>query len=206
MIKLTDFFIQYRPKGRANHELFYAYAKAFRHATRALIYAMNKEHDLKDWHAPDLDPAFLRGYDYGIVPAMYLFRHCVELQLKGFILHLDKNEYKRIQNNHDLQALLNIIEEKKIKALRIPTKSKTIIAHLGTVDPSSQSFRYPSDNKGNSMWTNKSDKELKYVNTMRHVTQMMDTVFADLENQEGNLDAEDEREGARACAYMPTTI
>ena len=155
---------------------------------------MNKKHDLKDWHAPDLDPAFLRGYDYGIVPAMYLFRHCVELQLKGFILHLDKNEYKRIQNNHDLQALLNIIEEKKTKALRISTKSKTIIAHLGTVDPSSQSFRYPSDNKGKNVLENKSDEELKYVNTMGCVEQMINIVLDDLENQEGNLDAEDERE------------
>ena len=194
MIKFTDFFIQYRPKGRANHELFYAYAKVFRHATRTLIYAMNKKHDLKDWHAPDLDPAILRGYDYGIVPAMYLFRHCVELQLKGFILHLDKNEYKKIKNNHDLQALLNIVEEKKTKALRISTKSKRLIAYLDTIDPSSQSFRYPSDNKGNNVLGNKSNKELKYVNTMSYVEQMINIVLDDLENQEGNLDAEDERE------------
>ena len=167
----------------------------FRHATRTLIHAMNENHDLKNWHDPNLDPAVLRSHDYGIIPAMYLFRHYVELQLKGFILHLDKDGYEKIRNKHNLQALLNLIEEKKTKALRISLESKTFIEYLDTVDQSSQALRYPYDNKGNSIWTNKSDKELKCVNTMRHVTQMMDTVFTDLENQEGNLDAEDEREG-----------
>ena len=195
MAEFTDFFIQWQPEERDKHELFYQYAEVFRHAARTLIHAMNKNHNLKDWHDPDLDPAVLRSHDYGIIPAMYLFRHYVELQLKGFILHLDKDGYEKIRNKHNLQALLNLVEEKKTKALRISLESKTFIEYLDTVDQSSQALRYPYDNKGNSIWTNKSDKELKYVNTMRHVTQMMNTVFADLENQEGNLDAEDEREG-----------
>jgi hypothetical protein len=107
--------------------------------------------------------------DFECVPIVYLYRHSLELHLKGIILAgnrlmeldgegLSDTQLWELLNGHRLSSLLpqvqNIfryvdwgtnIDHGPIKTF---ADIQAVVADLESVDPSSFTFRYPTDKKG----------------------------------------------------------
>ncbi len=61
--------------------------------------------------SPDLHPVILSNHDYGIISAMFLFRHYIELQLNVFILQRNET-LKEIDHTHGIEELLQLLKSK----------------------------------------------------------------------------------------------
>lgn len=108
--------------------------------------------------------------NFMVFPAIFLYRHCIELTLKEIILNTW--EYlgisPRFPNGHDLSKLWKICRKylKKVDKLVDPqaTKSQEDIEFYNSleadinkfaeIDPDSQHFRYPVDSHGNPIILN----------------------------------------------------
>ncbi|GAB0174564.1 MAG: hypothetical protein HHAS10_04430 [Candidatus Altimarinota bacterium] len=95
------------------------------------------------------------GYDIDkkIFPAVFLYRHFMEIALKELIerclvieQQLGKN-IKRFSKNHKIKELLDhlnlmLIDISEISPISIPNETQEIIKEFGIVDESSMNFRY----------------------------------------------------------------
>lgn len=184
------FLIQWFPERAKKYEQFYEYAKMYREALFTLVKEMNREHNFLDENASDLSPAVLAGHDYGILPAMFLFRHHVELQLKGLVLHKG-GTLDEVDKIHGIGEILVLLES-KTEIPRISEKSKKIIQELHRLDTTSQGFRYPYDKHGKRFFEETSNDDLVQANIMEEFMDRVEMVTRDLENQEGDFTNEDD--------------
>lgn len=95
--------------------------------------------------------------DILVYPTIYLYRHALELSMKGLIRRLKKNEDKDedFPKTHKLLKLWDELEL-TIKPLRkefdggadLLVKMRTLICDLDLLDSSSEVFRFPESRKG----------------------------------------------------------
>lgn len=122
----------------------YAYAEGYRRAGDIL--------------AKELEADPRRGLDYLVYPLVFLYRHAIELQLKGIIrdgtqLLRQPAVPKKLLNKHELEPLwtaaCQILE--KVWPESDPDRLRQIakvISGLSAADPDSQAFRYDRDKSG----------------------------------------------------------
>jgi hypothetical protein len=127
----------------------YAYSEGYRLAGR-----MVADHVIqKRWDA-----------DFAVYPVIFLYRHCVELQLKGLIptganlveLELSEADRKLIQRSHRLDELWELFESilQKAGPGNIPMNPEEIeglrwyTRELHEIDPKSDSSRYATARSG----------------------------------------------------------
>ncbi|AFU46618.1 MAG: hypothetical protein ACRBC3_06080 [Burkholderiaceae bacterium] len=130
-----------------------SYAVSYRNAAHGLI-AGYERRDVGD-------------IDYGACPVIFLFRHAIELYLKGMVyrlarLSVDDQELRqvlpRLWREHSLMKLLGMAQP-VLAAMRdrLPLALRAIdedelqfLSDLDRVDPGSYSFRYPVASTGGS--------------------------------------------------------
>jgi len=97
------------------------------------------------------------GLDTLIYPILFLYRQCLELQLKSLIKHgsrlLDSQRQALTTHNlvklwEDCKVILVEIFDNDDDRISI-NKIGEIVIQLSEVDPHAQAFRYPKDTKGN---------------------------------------------------------
>jgi|GEM_PF-2960388 len=150
------------------HQPWNDYVRGYRAATEILIEKILSDNT---------------SIDILVYPVIFLYRHCLELQMKEIIFvgrHLIGKDFEPL-NDHNLTALW-----KKLKPLIIeiePTYPKneldkidSVITNFELVDKKSDEFRYSL--------TKKSERtlkpELKYIN-IRHFAEEMEPVLSTLE-------------------------
>jgi hypothetical protein len=118
------------------------YAYGYKRAAEVLVeYALHKRMEL----------------DTLVYPILFLYRQCIELQLKSLIRNgsILLETPRQAPTTHDLgrlwiqckKILENIFEEDQSSINKI----ETIVLQLSEADPYSQAFRYPKDKKGNEL-------------------------------------------------------
>jgi len=185
------YFIQWFPEGSENHDQFYVYAGVYKEAIVVIINEINKKHDLSSDKSPDFHSSFLKNHDYGILPALFLFRHYIELELKGLILHKG-GTLKEIDSTHGLIDLLKLLAQKS-DTPRISEQTKKFILELHELDSTSQGFRYPYEKNGRRFFEKTLEKNLDQVNDLREFMDRATKVIGDFENQEGDFYHQDGR-------------
>ncbi|MCE2498709.1 MAG: hypothetical protein J4F28_06960 [Nitrosopumilaceae archaeon] len=140
------------------------------------------------------DPGILLlpDHDYGIAPLAFLFRHYIEIKLKGLILYKGGSW----EPTHDVRWLLeqlkNILNsEREGGDNRLSAETCIIINEFQKLDKNSDGFRYPYGKKGDPSLQNDSAL-LKYFNSLSTFKQMVNYVVDDFTNLEGDIDAEKE--------------
>jgi|APSaa5957512535_1039671.scaffolds.fasta_scaffold174234_1 hypothetical protein len=185
------FAVHWFPETGLQHNQFYAYAEVYKESLITLINEITRNHDLfgneKD---RDNHPATLSEHDYGIIPAVFLFRHYIELQLKGMILQRGgtMNDFNR---RHGLDVLLQLLVN-RIDLPAISENTRQFIRDLAELDSNSQGFRYPYTRGGQRFFEDLLEEKMTQVNTLREFMNRATVVIDDLENQEGRFDSEDE--------------
>ena len=123
-------------------------------------------------------------HDYQILPVLFLFRHYIELQLKGLILHAGGAIPSK---EHDLLKLLKILEPFDQECLHT---TPGIIRQLSSLDRKSVVFRYPIDTKGIRHFGSSKNPPLYHKLTkLSSLIGIIQTVSRELENLEGYYDA-----------------
>ncbi len=93
-----------------------------------------------------------------IFPILFLFRHYLEIRFKEIISNAKRllGESGELQSGHDLQilwkmclAVCNEIYDSGIEDYDMVELINKTVHDLSQLDPTSQSFRYPTDLKGN---------------------------------------------------------
>lgn len=134
----------------------------------------------------DPDILLLPEHDYGIAPLAFLFRHYIEIKLKGLILYKDGN----FELTHDISYLLHELK-KLITPEMLSDETCLVIEEFQKLDENSDGFRYPYTTKDTpSLQDNK--EFLKYFNSLSTFKEMLEFVMQDLTNLEGDIDAEKE--------------
>jgi len=185
------FAVNWFPETGLQHNQFYAYAEVYKESLITIINEITREHGLfGDNQDRDNHPATLSNHDYGIIPAVFLFRHYIELQLKGMILQRGgtMNNFNR---QHGLDELLVMLENRATLP-RISNDTRQFIIDLAELDSNSQSFRYPFTRAGQRFFANLIEQQMTQVNSIREFMNRAETIIHDLENQEGDFDVEDE--------------
>ena len=185
------FAVNWFPETGVQHNQFYEYAEVYKESLITLVNEITRKHDLfgKDKDR-DNHPATLSNHDYGIIPAVFLFRHYIELQLKGMVLQRggSMDDFNRI---HGLDELLRLLE-RRVKLPRISQNTKQFITDLAELDSNSQGFRYPYTRGGVRFFAELLEEEIAQVNVMTEFLDRATAIICDLENQEGDFDAEDD--------------
>jgi len=184
------FAVNWFPETELQHNQFYAYAEVYKESFITIIHEMTREYDLDNNAQIDNHPATLSNHDYGIIPAVFLFRHYIELQLKGMILQRGgtMNDFNRI---HGLNDLFQLLERRTILS-RISQNTKQFIIDLTELDANSQGFRYPYTLGGQRFFADLLDQQMTQVNVMTEFLERAEVIIDDLENQEGDFDHQDE--------------
>lgn len=180
------YLIQWFPPWGGKHDQFYSYAEVYKETLVTIINEINREHDLFSKNSKDVHPATLANHDYGILPALFLFRHYIELQLKGMILH-NGGELKEIDSVHSIVKLLDLLKQKSNLTM-ISKKTEKFIFELHHLDTTSQGFRYPFEKSGKRFFETVLERDLDQVNVLSEFTDRAIKVICDLENQEGEFD------------------
>ena len=187
---MPNFMIQWFPEWEGKHDQFLNYAEVYKESLITIINAINSNHDLRSNNSPDVHPAILANHDYGILPALFLFRHYIELQLKGMILQ-NGGTLDEINSEHGIKSLLNLLKQKSNPTM-ISDDTETFILELHALDSSSQGFRYPFTRSGRMFFANIVEQDLNQVNVLREFVNRATQVITDLENQEGDFDMQEE--------------
>ena len=183
------FAVNWFPETGLDHNQFYAYAEVYKESVITIIHEITREFDLENNAQVDNHPATLSNHDYGIIPTVFLFRHYIELQLKGMILQRggSMNDFNR---NHTLEELLHLLES-RTRLTQISQNARQFIIELSELDVTSQGFRYPFTRGGQRFFADLLEQEMTQVNVMKEFLERAEVIITDLENQEGFFDAED---------------
>ena len=150
--------------------------EGYQRAAKCLVDRALKDND---WHEADCL----------IYPILFLYRHCLELELKYII-----NIYGRyvgiapVWNTHDLTRLWrefkNVIDKFRADDAIDDTDGvvEKIVAQFSKIDPASSSHRYPCNNKGDPLPIIQDKLSLK---TLKDV---MDRAFGYFDGWHGYLD------------------
>ena len=184
---------------------FLAYGEVYKDTVKALLEHFSKEppseplFDLEDLDdgtydaktGMDVDAQMLPIHALGILPIIFLFRHYIELKLKGFILF----KGGRIKaKSHDISELLKQLKTVS-KTERISPETEEFIDELQKWDKNSDGFRYPIDTKGRPFFQGESTRFLEKINTLSSIRNLIFTVIRDLVNVEGDFDYERDNRG-----------
>jgi len=135
-------------------------------------------------------------HDYVIIPILFLFRHYIELKLKGLLLF---KKQKINVKSHNIYEPLQKIKGIQIH-LRISSKTENFIKQLNEIDPRGDAFRYSINKKMKRIFDNTKNKEFfNNINKFSTLKDSIEQVMKDLENIEGDFDDEKEsiQEGYR---------
>ncbi len=106
------------------------YAKIYRRATQKLLNIVIEEHD---------DPFYYHRENHLIYPVVYLFRHTMELYLKGTAQRVKAGRII----GHTLEDIINKIETSANR--KIPKWVKNQLLYLDSFDKEATVFRYPDE-------------------------------------------------------------
>ncbi|MCH7560150.1 MAG: HEPN domain-containing protein [Thaumarchaeota archaeon] len=168
---------------------YLAYGEVYKSALKSLIAHFEKtDEDIQKeiTNNVDSDILLLAKHDYGIAPLSFLFRHYIEIKLKGLILYKGNS----FELTHDIDKLFNQLKD-IIDSERFSDETCLIIEEFQILDKSSDGFRYPYTTKDAPSLQDKNDF-LKYFNSLSTFKEMVDFVIDDLTNLEGDIDAEKE--------------
>lgn len=192
---------KYPKHGKANTYL--AFGEIYKSTLKTLMkhFEMSDEDEQKEIDKmTDPDILLLRDHSYGIMPLAFLFRHYIEITLKGLILYKGRSW----EQTHDISKLLgqlkNILDSEKTGSDEwLSVKTCIIINEFQKLDKNSDGFRYPYNKDTPSLQNNK--EFLKYFNSLSTFKQMIDCVMFDFTNLEGNID--NEKNFQETLASMP---
>ena len=166
---------------------YLAYGDVYKLALKSLIIHFEKtDKELQEIINHDIDPAILLlpEHDYGIAPLSFLFRHYIEIKLKGLIL----GYYSCFKPTHNIKTLLD-----KLKPLvgpeRFSDETCLIINEFQKLDKNSDGFRYPYTVKDTPSLQDKNDF-LQYFNSLSTFKDMVTFVVDDLTELECDVDYE----------------
>lgn len=146
-------------------------------------------------------------HDYQIKPLLFLFRHFIELKLKGLILYSSNAFPNSIENieefmgeartTHNLMKLLNKLKDIKIPRIKLPKDFTIFITHLDRLDNDSVRFRYPENSIGSEFYVTdpiyiQNKKFFDEIMQLKNIAKHIETVTEILENLETCLDYEKE--------------
>ena len=184
---------------------FLAYAKNYERAAKILLREISEYTDIWkiQFDDPKMDDISLKSDAYGLFPILYAVRHYLELQFKGLIL-ANHGEFNKIKT-HNLQKLLHLLEE-TIGKDRISKEVKQYVQKLHDYDFSSEALRYPYDNNGTKIELGSPEKNISNAYADRSIlVKILQADFSkvsrELENLEGNLDAEREMKNEMMNEY-----
>lgn len=146
----------YRPDWRSEWRQKYGeyqqYAKVYKDAIEVLLTHLKNS-----------------GYDHDcqILPLIFLFRHYIELELKGLILFCSTIDpdienidivIKKARSNHGLLELLTYLKSIKIRHIEIKPSDEfnEFIRRFNALDPNEIRFRYPETKSGDLFYENDS--------------------------------------------------
>jgi len=162
------FPLEWSPDWACTAELFLQYAEVYKEAVEVLLNGLQTRGLL---------------HDYQPLPVLFLFRHYIELQLKGLIAYNDGT----FENFHDLAVLLD-----KLKgldpAVHLPYCSD-MIPRLQKLDARSDGFRYPLSKDMKRFFQKTGDEEFyMMITTLSSMSKLITATIAELENVEGYYD------------------
>jgi|GEM_PF-4204817 len=93
-------------------------------------------------------------HDYELVPILFIFRHYLELQMKGLNYYVNELGYQTTikPTSHDLLRPFRELLKPELQFLirRPDSAVKTFVIDLGKIDSDGQGFRYPEREKSKS--------------------------------------------------------
>jgi len=174
---------------------YLAYGEVYKSALKALMENFERSDEaVQNEINKGVDPyiLLLPEHDYGIAPLAFLFRHYIEIKLKGLILY--KGEKFELTHNISklLHQLKNLLNSERIDGdERLSDETCLVIEEFQKLDENSDGFRYPYTTSDTpSLQSNK--EFLKYFNSLSTFKEMLEFVIDDLTNLEGDTDAEKE--------------
>jgi hypothetical protein len=87
-------------------------------------------------------------HDLDAMPILFMFRHCLELYIKGLNYQLKKMGEASYTPNHKHDILIPFSELLKNKRIRRDSTIEEFVRQIGTLDKDGQKFRYPEDKTG----------------------------------------------------------
>lgn len=187
------FPFEWSPEGACSAELLLQYAEVYKDSVEMLLNGMQPRELL---------------HDYQPLPMLFLFRHYIELQLKGLILQMG-GEFDP-DPDHNLTRLLDTLKGLGSE-LHLPLCSD-IIPRLQNLDAKSTTFRYPFSKDMKRFFQKIGDEKLyMMITTPSSMSKLITDIITELENAEGYCDAarensdccqEDVKEGDDAGEYF----
>jgi len=168
---------------------YLAYGEVYKSALKSLMVNFEKtDEDVQKEITNNVDPdiLLLPKHDYGIAPLSFLFRHYIEIKLKGLILYKGSS----FEITHNINILLDQLQS-LIYSERLSDETCLIIEEFQKLDKNSDGFRYPYTTKDEPSLQDKNNF-LKYFNSLSTFKEMVTFVMDDLTNLEGDIDAERE--------------
>ncbi len=168
---------------------YLAYGEVYKSALKSLMINFEKtDEEIQKEIIRDVCPdvLLLSEHDYGIAPLSFLFRHYIEIKLKGLILH--KGGHFGL--THDIDKLLSNLKN-LVESERLSDETCLIIEEFQNLDKNSDGFRYPYTTKDTPSLQDKNDF-LKYFNSLSTFKEMVEFVMNDLTELEGDMDYEKE--------------
>ncbi len=146
------------------------------------------------------------GYDHDcqILPLIFLFRHYIELKLKGLILFcytispdIENKDIEVAMSKHGLHELLTTLESIKIRHIEIKLSKefKEFIKKFDDLDRGAIRFRYPEPKKGDPFYVNdlayEKDKQFYYdLMDLKKISIKIKMVMSELNELSAYLDGE----------------
>ena len=176
---------------------FLAYAKNYERAAKILLREISEYTDISkiQYDDPKMDDILLKSHEYGLFLTLFAVRDYLELQHKELIL-VNYGEFDKIKKTHILQKLLNMLEG-IIGEGKISEEIKQYVQKLHDYDFSSEGLRYPYGNDGIKIELGSPEKNISNSFHDRSILvkklqENFSNISRDLENLEGDLEAEEE--------------
>lgn len=158
------FPIEWSPDYATRAEIFLQYAEVYKEAVEVLLVDLQNR---------------VMHHDYQILPTLFLFRHYIELQLKGLILYNGGMQ----EPTHNISVLLDRLQELDSSA-KLPNSSSTI-RHLNQIDVGSDAFRYPEDKDMRRFFQTIGNEEFyDQITRLSSLKETISTTIGELENLE----------------------
>lgn len=162
------FPFEWSPEYAGTAQLFLQYAEVYKEAVEALLNELQARGLL---------------HDYQPLPMLFLFRHYIELQLKGLIAYNNGT----VETIHDLATLLDKLKRLD-SGVHLPYCSD-IIPRLQKLDAGSDTFRYPLSKDMRRFFQKIGDEQFYIkITTLSAMSDLIATTIAELENVEGYYD------------------
>ncbi|MFZ3059856.1 MAG: hypothetical protein WA102_08980 [Candidatus Methanoperedens sp.] len=181
----------WRPEWREKYGEYQQYAKVYKDAVEVLLTHLKNS-----------------GYDHDcqILPLLFLFRHYIELELKGLILFCytispDIEDIEKVikeaRSKHGLFELLTYLKSIKIRHIEIKPSDefKEFIKKFDDLDRQAIRFRYPETKNGDLFYENDLDyiKDKPFFDDLMNLNKIsikIEMVMSELNKLSSYLDGE----------------